>query len=211
MPRLQVFDDPFAPVIEEVDTGIPAGNVTITGNLAVNGNTTLGDAIGDSVTINGATVTATNAAIAAAALTTTGNITGSNITGNQLNSQTAINAVGNIVSSTGVVQGQGVAAILGLSGATLAISGNSTLGDAIGDTCGISGNATVGGTLDVSGQTTMAAAEVTVFEATTSIVTPAFGMGGAAPAARQTAIADGADSTVNAILAVLRTFGFIAP
>jgi hypothetical protein len=42
--------------------GSISGNQTVTGNLSVNGNTTLGDASGDTLTVTAGTVTASNAA-----------------------------------------------------------------------------------------------------------------------------------------------------
>lgn len=107
---------------------LPLGGGTITGNLTVNGTTTLGSTLGVSGKITGG-----NGLDITGATTTQGNL-----------------SVNGTVTSTGLLT-----ASSGISTTTLTTSGNSTIGGTLGvtgattlsSTLGVTGNTTIGGTL----------------------------------------------------------------
>ena len=167
--RVQNWNDPGKPVMETVSTGLPAGNVEVTGNLTVDGTTTMvGAATAPSVTatgaIQGATVRGTTS-VRAQALQVDGSATFNN--------------------DVGIVNGAVVQ-----NGLTVQ-SGN------IGVTAG---SITASGTVTAD-----------TINGTAKVTATAFRVGSGAAAVRQAPIADGADPTVNAILAALRVFGMIDP
>jgi hypothetical protein len=126
-------------------------NVTATGNLTVNGNTTLGDAGGDSVTVNAQTVTLSNQLAATAPSSTMLVITSSNRVATQtlgtgvatfLTTPSSANLAAAVTDETGTgtlvfsasptFTGTVNAAAITATG-NLIVNGNTTLGDASGD------------------------------------------------------------------------------
>jgi hypothetical protein len=112
-------------VMAITDAGLALVNLTVSGNLIVQGNTTLGDAPGDTVVTSGP-VTVGTTLLVTTDLTVNGE---GNIKGNV----TLGDAITDTVLATGPVT----------MNATLNVKGNVTLGDAVGDTVVASGNVTV--------------------------------------------------------------------
>ena len=132
---------------------LPLGGGTITGNLTVNGTTTLGSTLGVSgkitggngLDITGATTTQGNLSVNGT-ISSTGLLTASNGI-----STTTLTTSGNTtVGGTLGVTGDTSLANLNASG-TLTANGAVTLGS----TLGVTGNTTIGGTLGVTGNTTL--------------------------------------------------------
>jgi hypothetical protein len=120
------FDGSVAKTISYNTIGaLSTSGGTITGNLTVKGNTTLGGASSDTITIKGATTLESN-------LTVQGNTT----LGDSSTDTTTIN--GGVTLNNNLI-----------------VKGNTTLGDATTDTTTINGNLTLSNSLTVQGNTTL--------------------------------------------------------
>jgi hypothetical protein len=133
--------------------GNNSDSTTINGTLSVTGNTTLGNEVTDATTVNG-TLTVTNAL----------NINGNTTLGNESSDSTTVNGSLTITNALNI----NGSTTLGNSGdsttinGTLSVSGNSTLGNESSDSTTVNGSLSVtnglsvtGGTLSVSGNSTL--------------------------------------------------------
>ena len=137
---------------------LPLGGGTITGNLTVNGTTTLGSTLGVSGKITGGNgLDITGATTTQGILSVNGTVTSTGLlTASNGISTTTLTTSGNTT----------IGGTLGVTGATtlstLTTSGNSTIGGTLGitgaatlsSTLGVTGNTTIGGTLNVNGDVT---------------------------------------------------------
>jgi len=134
-------------------TSTLTGNSTIGGNLSVNGNTTLGNEIGDTVTVNAQTVTLQNPLVSTANVGNILVLTSSN--------RIATQSIDTRVFGTTLISGSGAAGQIAYFNATTGIAGDSGLTyDASSDTLTINGstfgqNVTIAGNLTVNGNTTI--------------------------------------------------------
>lgn len=179
---LQVFDNPLDPEIQPVSfvSEDVNGDLSVTRDLSVGRDA----AITRNETVGG-TLQVTGAVTLSAALGVGGNI----------------NAGQSVFANTGVVHG-------------LALTSGEDC--TVGRDLTVTRNAAVHGQLDVDNDITTPGAVSCDDLTTTGVATmPAanvtnFGIGAGSRATTQAAIPDGVDPTVNSILAVLRTFRFIA-
>ena len=151
---------------------LPLGGGTITGNLTVNGTTTLGSTLGVSgkitggngLDITGATTTQGNLSVNGT-LTSTGLITGSGGISTTILTTSSNATIGGNLSVSGTTTSTGLlTASGGISTTTLTTSGNTT----IGGTLQAAGATTLGSTLDVTGTTTVEDVTVNGFVHTTN-------------------------------------------
>lgn len=138
------------------------GATTLTGALTANGNVTLGNAAGDTITVTGtATFAETVTCTGAATVGTTLGVTGATTLTGALVANGAV-TLGDAVGDTITINGTPTFAENVAMSKTLAVTGAATLGS----TLAVTGGATLSSTLAVTGATTLTGALVANGDAT---------------------------------------------